>query len=221
LEHFCCALGSCGADGGGVHVSVSITSCLSISSSLESSRSPPLLEASSVGGAVSGDIFRFLIGHVTSLYRSPSPLPYISSSSSFSESEADGGSGAFCSALGPCGMKIESSFSGESTFLKKDRMLVLGLTGVLAGTFVATAFFVLCFPCTGTLDLELGLGVSGFDELLGAIADSIWDDIDRANALLLSGGVGGLPIEGLSGRCTDSMASCRGFLNIATYQASR
>jgi hypothetical protein len=121
-------------------------------------------------------------------------------------------------------MKIESSFSGESTFLKKDRMLVLGFTGVLAGVlagvFVTIAFFVLCFACTEALDLELGREVSGLLGLLGAIVELI-KDVGWGNALLLSGGVGGLPIEGFSGGCKDWMAACRGFLNISTHHPLR
>ncbi|EHK99294.1 hypothetical protein M7I_4860 [Glarea lozoyensis 74030] len=56
-------------------------------------------------------------------------------------------------------------------------MLVLGFTGVFVGAFAdifaAVDFFVLCLTEPGTFDLELGRGVRGFVDPLGAIVGSI------------------------------------------------
>jgi hypothetical protein len=69
-------------------------------------------------------------------------------------------------ACDPWDKKIESSFIGESTFLKKLRMLLFPFPGV----FVETTFFALGRDI-GTFDFEFGRGVRGFEEVRLAIVD--------------------------------------------------
>lgn len=94
---------------------------------------------------------------------------------------------------------MESSLSGESTFLKKLSILVLGLPGV----FKDDVFFAIPFDEVGTFDLVFGRGVRGFGGSLAAIVKE-W-----GRSML--GGVGGRPVEGTTRVSTCRLEFSRGF----------
>lgn len=106
-------------------------------------------------------------------------------------------------ACGPA-TNIDSSNNGESTFLKKLKMLALGLPA----TFAAGVFFKVDLLEDGMFDFEFGRGVRGLAGVWLAIVGG------RLDGLWVLGGVGALPVDGLTGVSMDDGLS-RGFRNIA------
>lgn len=107
-------------------------------------------------------------------------------------------------------MNIESSCKGESTFLKKVKMLALGLAGVLE----VVGFFDPCFIAAGTFVLDVGRGVSGLVEPRETM-------VAGRGTRVLFGGVGGLPVEGFNGVVFEGLAFSRGLRNISPRQISQ
>jgi hypothetical protein len=159
------------------------------------------------------DVFLFFMGPATSLN-----LPKSPSSSSATESAISYGKVPWLGVLGRSALSrelsdknIESSFNGSSTFLKKLRMLPFGLPGVLANPVVVFFVLVFCRLLDGTFDLEFGLGVRGFVELVRlAIIEEAWGFAIWSPL----GGVGGLPTEGFKGISIEGDEVSRGFRNI-------
>lgn len=110
--------------------------------------------------------------------------------------------------------KSPSSVFGESTLLKKLRILPFGFPIV----FEVAAFLLLCRPSTGTLLFEFGRGVSGFVELVRVV---MVDIACCGRSLKAFGGVGGRPVEGTRGNLMLESDSSRGLRNIAGVVTTR
>lgn len=104
-------------------------------------------------------------------------------------------------------MNIESSCNGESTFLKKVRMLALALAGVREPKL----FFATGLVAAGTFVLDVGRGVNGLVEPRETM-------VAGRGARVSFGGVGGLPVEGFSGVVVEGLAFSRGLRNISLGQ---
>jgi hypothetical protein len=97
------------------------------------------------------------------------------------------------------------SFTGESTFLKKFKILALFF---FAGVFAFVAFLaVLCFAVAGRLLFEFGRGVKGFVDMVEG---------SERGAEMPCGGVGGRPVEGKMG-LEEGFAFARGLRNISLW----
>jgi hypothetical protein len=116
--------------------------------------------------------------------------------------------GVGTTSLDPRGTNMDSSLRGFSTFLKKLRMLPLGFGAEALG------FFALRFAADDMLVFEFARGVSALLRDAMTVVD-----LERAGggALLLGGGVGGLPTDGVTDvlLIEDDDAFSLGFLNIA------
>lgn len=97
---------------------------------------------------------------------------------------------------------MESSLSGESTFLKKLKILLFGFA-----PFFVNAVFLTLDLGKGAFVFELGRGVRGFVEDLEAIVAGM-------DGRMPLGGVGALPVEGLIGVSAAGLDASRGFRNI-------
>ena len=159
------------------------------------------LDVSFASDIVSVDSFRFLFDPMTSLNRKSFSSLY--RSSKFSSETFD--LSATCACLEEA-TKIESSLSGESTFLKKLNILLFGFVPI----FDAGIFFVLDFGA-GALVLEFGRGVRGFVE-------DIVDIVGCGRGRSPFGGVGARPVEGLVGASVVGLNASRGLRNILPWE---
>jgi len=185
------------------------SSAMPIESNTESSDSTSLSGTLDKLDELAFEVFRFFIGPADSLKRVKSK-PSSRYRSTFKSGVGSRGLVGISATTEFCDRKIDSSLSGESTFLKKLRMLALGFPTALP----AGVFFTVGRLLDGALIFELGRGVRGLVGPRDAIVDVGCRDVRPF------GGVGGLPVDGLRGVSAVGDEFPRGFRNIIVLSLS-